>query len=464
MGKLNDKAIRAAKVTSGEKFLADGDGLYIRIRPGDSPKIWFYRYTMGGLARKTQLGSFPQMGLAEARTIAGGMTGKRRQGIDPIAEREAAEEAARIAAELEAQARAREAARLTVNAFFENWVSTKLVGHKDKGEYVRGQMSRHVLPHIGDLLVDDVRRGHIAGVTNILLAAGKNRTAKVVFSLMRQMLLFAVESGKIEFDPSSSIKKKSIGGKDIERERVLSESEIRELKRKLPDAKLIESTEAAVWLALSTCCRIGELLAAKWADVDLDDRVWKMPDTKNGRPHKVFLSDFALARFAEIRDAANEKQANDKEDGKPVNPLIWVFPNRHNTGPVCPKTITKQLADRQKEATVDGDKAKPMSRRSKHTEALMLSDGYWTPHDLRRTGATMMVALGVLPEVAERCLNHTEENKVKRIYQRYSYENEMRQAWQLLGERLELLTSGADNVVPISRERKPGKGFDDDER
>jgi len=456
MGKLNDKAIRAAKVLSGEKFLADGDGLYIRIRPGDSPKIWFYRYTMGGLARKTQLGSFPQMGLAEARTIAEGMTGKRRQGIDPIAEREAAEEAARIAAELEAQARAREAARATVNTLFERWASVDLVRRKDGGAYVRDQMTRHVLPHIGELLVEDVRKGHITGITDHLLAAGKNRTAKVAFSLMRQMLRFAVDRDLIEFDPSASIKKSAIGGKDTERERVLSEGEIRELKRKLPDAKLIESTEAAAWLALSTCCRIGELLAARWEDVDLDGRIWKMPDTKNGKPHTVFLSDFALARFAEIRDAANEKQANDKEDGKPVNPLVWVFPNRHNSGPVCPKTITKQLADRQKEETADGDKAKPMSRRSKHTDALMLSGGYWTPHDLRRTGATMMVALGVLPEVAERCLNHTEENKVKRIYQRYSYENEMRQAWQLLGERLELLTSGADNVVPISKERRPG--------
>ncbi|MNF17316.1 hypothetical protein D3C80_2207370 [compost metagenome] len=50
-----------------------------------------------------------------------------------------------------------------------------------------------------------------------------------------------------------------------------------------------------------------------------------------------------------------------------------------------------------------------------------------------------MTALGVLPEVAERCLNHTEENKVKRTYQRHSYAKEMAEAWRLLGGRLELL-------------------------
>lgn len=65
-----------------------------------------------------------------------------------------------------------------------------------------------------------------------------------------------------------------------------------------------------------------------------------------------------------------------------------------------------------------------------------------------------MTALGVLPEVAEKCLNHTEESRVKRTYQRYSYDAEKREAWRLLGERLELLTREADNVATLKRRRK----------
>ncbi len=53
-----------------------------------------------------------------------------------------------------------------------------------------------------------------------------------------------------------------------------------------------------------------------------------------------------------------------------------------------------------------------------------------------------MTALGVLPEVAERCLNHTEENKVKRTYQRHSYTNEMTDAWYALGKHLDLIIHG----------------------
>lgn len=52
----------------------------------------------------------------------------------------------------------------------------------------------------------------------------------------------------------------------------------------------------------------------------------------------------------------------------------------------------------------------------------------------------MMTRLGVLPEVAERCLNHVEENRMKRIYQRHTYETEMREAWCLLGDHLAHLT------------------------
>jgi hypothetical protein len=63
-----------------------------------------------------------------------------------------------------------------------------------------------------------------------------------------------------------------------------------------------------------------------------------------------------------------------------------------------------------------------------------------------------MAELGVLPEVIERCLNHTEQTKVKRIYQRAQYETPMRDAWHKLGERLSLLINKPDNVITFSKQ------------
>ncbi|CAG1023251.1 hypothetical protein MTYM_02304 [Methylococcales bacterium] len=60
--------------------------------------------------------------------------------------------------------------------------------------------------------------------------------------------------------------------------------------------------------------------------------------------------------------------------------------------------------------------------------------------------------LRVPSDAVERCLNHTEENKVKRIYQRQELKAEQAEAWRLLGERLELLTrTDAENIVTMPR-------------
>ena len=54
----------------------------------------------------------------------------------------------------------------------------------------------------------------------------------------------------------------------------------------------------------------------------------------------------------------------------------------------------------------------------------------------------------IQPDVIEKCLNHTEENKVKRIYQRQELKAEQAEAWRVLGERLSLLvTMDGSNVV-----------------
>jgi integrase len=451
MASITVKAANSAKVTSGEKYISDGDGLYLRVRPGATAKIWFFRYTFQGKTRKIQLGVYPHVGIPAARAAANKLHILHNNGkVDPIAakESESAEALAELEAHAEAQRAAREAAqqeaakidaRMSVHKLFERWMAVDLVRRKDGGAEVRRMFEKDVLPTLGSLAVEDVRKGHITGVTDALLARGVTRMAKLIFSLIRQMFRFAVDRDIIEFEPTAAIRKAKIGGKDTERDRVLSEDEIRALVQKLPTASLSCSTETAVWLALSTCCRIGELLGARWEHIDFEKHIWWVPpeNSKNGKAHTIYLSNFALEQFQRVKDSASETVERARLKGKEASISPSIYPNRNGTGAVCPKTVTKQLGDRQRPGL------QPMKGRAKVelSATLALKGGRWGPHDLRRTGATMMVALGVLPEVAERCLNHTEENKVKRIYQRHSYEAEMRQAWALLGDRLEMLTS-----------------------
>jgi integrase len=121
----------------------------------------------------------------------------------------------------------------------------------------------------------------------------------------------------------------------------------------------------------------------------------------------------------------------------------WCLPRDDDTDHVCIKSATKQVRDRQ----LSAQGRTPMKNRSKRGDALLLSGGDWVPHDLRRTGATIMQSLGVIPDVVERCLNHVEPNKLRRTYQTYDYANEKREAWRLLGDRLTLILNSVSNVV-----------------
>jgi len=258
---------------------------------------------------------------------------------------------------------------------------------------------------------------------------GRNvvRMAKRVLSDLRQMFCFALDRDLVEQDPTARIKKSKIGP-DTERDRVLSEEELSDLFKRLDASALAPNSKSALVIQIATLARIGEILSARWDDVDFVRRQWILPTTKNGRSHRIWLSDFALNEFREI-------QALTGMTG-------WVFPNAMCSGPLNSKTVTKQVADRQRDA-------KPMSHRTKHTHALTLSGGPWRPHDLRRTGASMMAELGVLPDVIERCLNHTEANAMKRIYQRPSYEKQMQDAWRTLGQRISGLMHQDSTVIPL---------------
>ena len=74
----------------------------------------------------------------------------------------------------------------------------------------------------------------------------------------------------------------------------------------------------------------------------------------------------------------------------------------------------------------------------------------WRIHDLRRTSATILEALGLPILVTEALLNHQGSKKgVAKIYQRHTYAKEKREAANLLGAEIERIVGG--NIVPLRR-------------
>lgn len=453
MAKLTVKQLEALNTVNKGQRISDGSGLYgvVRANETGTSVLFRWRYRFDGKLKDFNCGTWPAKSLSEVRDARRLAEDSVKQGRDPMADRQAdrlkkqADQAEAIAcqesrlAEVEAQA-----ARMTVKQLFERWERRGLNGRKDKGAEVRRSFEKDILPGLGDIAAEDVKRGMIADCLDDVVERGAPVIARNLLGDLRQMFGFAIKRNYVENDPTSHLKRDDFG-KKVERDRVLDDDEIKMLVKKLADADLQEASIAACWIMLSTCCRVGEISQARWEHINLDAGTWWKPSgiTKGAKEHTVYLSEFAKAHFLTLQRLVMESAAKEG-----VKPSPWVLPaSRQGAGHVCLKSLAKQIGDRQR-----GDK-EPMKNRAKMTQALELPKGKWTPHDLRRTGATLMGKLGVRPDVIEKCLSHVEQNRLVRIYQRQTLQAEQAEAWRLLGDRLELLTSGADNVVTIKKQR-----------
>ena len=79
----------------------------------------------------------------------------------------------------------------------------------------------------------------------------------------------------------------------------------------------------------------------------------------------------------------------------------------------------------------------------------------WTLHDLRRTGSTLMAAMGIDDKIRELCLNHVPQNRLDGVYNQHKYEKQMRRARKILGERLEAIQNGARSDREVVRRSRP---------
>ena len=415
--KLTAIQFKNLKANEKEQLISDGDNLFVSIRAQSNGSSKSFRMTYR-LTDKKQWITLTSKTLSDARKERDRYKELIKRGIDPSLERKLTVERQRVS-QLEEQAiLAKQQKLITVTDLFERWVDIDLIDRKDILE-IKRMFNKDVLPIVGNMIVADVRKGHITEVTDTLKKRRVPHLARNILKLIRQMFRFAVTRDIIEFDPTANLSITKATTKPTERDRTLSESEITQLAHQSTGAKLLKSTECAIWIALSTLCRIGELSKAKFSDIDFELNTWNIPEanSKNAKSHTIYLSDFSLLQFKVLLTFSH----ND----------IWLFPNRDGSNHVSVKSITKQLGSRQS--------PKILSNRSKNNQSLVLSGGKWTPHDLRRTGATIMGDLGISPDVIEKCLNHTEENKVKRIYQRQKLETEQLNAWNVLGDKLAIL-------------------------
>ena len=154
-----------------------------------------------------------------------------------------------------------------------------------------------------------------------------------------------------------------------------------------------------------------------WLEIDLEAKTWTLPAerAKNDEAHIVPLSSLAVAELEAL--------------GPQERGLVFT-----TTGKTAVSGFSKAKQTLGTEMTIIA-KAR-VEKRGGDPESVAIPD--WRFHDLRRTGATNLQALGIPVEVTEAVLNHISGTRagIAGIYNRYKYEPEKRSALEAWDQRL----------------------------
>lgn len=454
--RLTDAHVKSLRCEHGRRVAEFRDeevtGLELRVWPSGA-KTWRLQYSRrsDGKRRAVALGSYPAVGLKEARRRAK----EHQAGIEDGERR----------ADPASRAQDRRVA-LTFGQLADEWI--KRHGEPNVSARAladaRSMLARHIRPEIGAMKACDVAKRDVIALLDTVASKADARGRGVgegrrmthrpnrVFELVRAIFRWAVSRDLLKYDPTFGIAPPI--KHERARDRELSADEIKTLwsaldaapvqpvRARKADGSFVARGEArgfpmtkavalALKLALATGQRIGEVTGINMAELDLNDTapVWTIPGerSKNREPHRVPLGPLALSLIAEARALAGE-------DGE------WLFPcaagkdRTAGSGPMDSHAPTKALARARDKLAID----------------------HFRVHDLRRTAATRMAEIGVNPFTIGIVLNHASVRKgtiTGRVYNHYTYDREKCDALMAWDARLERIVAGASgtNVVPLAK-------------
>lgn len=418
---------RAAKLLQpGEHLVVDGcPGL--RLVASATRKTWTYRYKAGERMKQVALGHWPAMPAAAAAAAWQSTRDQRAAGVDPGQAKRARR------AELDGSAARADA--YTVRQVVEDHINGPLQERKADGALAAERALQRFLdeePTLASMPAGEVTRA-IA-----FAALDKRKDRPTATAKLRSMLGsawdLALDAGRVpENTPNwwRQILKgklrsrgKVVGGEHVgPRRRVLPAPEISALLAWLPNMHELgrDTTQMYLW----TCARGAEILVMRPEHVreEATGWWWTVPValTKNARhehavDHRVPLFGQALAIVQRRLKAVGESG--------------WLFEDARR----------EQYTQHDYSTYIYGLQPDSEKVRRRESEGLVLPVANWTPHDLRRTGRTLLASLGCPQEVAEAILGHLPKGVVG-VYNAYTYDAE-RLVW------LKRLSDYLDGVDP----------------
>lgn len=412
---LTDRFCQSAKAAGGRKtdyFDTAVKGLCLRASAGGT-RAFFLVYSRPGDGKRVwlKLGRYPEIALGKAREKAREARGAVGEGQDPLSEKRA------------------QAASLSVADLVESYLAKKVASRRSRDEIAR-RLNKNVVPVIGRIKLSDLHRRDITRCIDAVTDRGADTEANRVFEDIRAMVRWARGRGDLDTNLVEGMAKPS---EAVVRDRHLAADEIMTMWDALAEADMRESTRRIIRLCLVTAQRVGEISGMIRDELDLANRTWIIPAarSKNRREHSVPLSSLAVEIIA---DQLADVQALSERKGRAVPP--FVFPGPGARAPVTGAAIAKAV--------------KKAERPAGRGQTGIMGVAPWTPHDLRRTAASQMQAIGISPFIIAHVLNHvsiTRATVTTSVYAQYDYGKEKREALELWADRLAGIVEGKGNVV-----------------
>jgi integrase len=405
MGSLSAKKIEHLKKVG---YHADGDNLYMQVTSSNA-KSWIFRFSFDGKRREMGIGPYPEITLEKARESAIELRRLVKAGIDPIEQRKADQAAKR--AERNNAVTFAYCAKQYIESHRHGWKNVK---HAQQWE---NTLEQYAYPVIGETIIKDVDTALIMRILQSIWLT-KNETAGRLRGRLENILDWAAVQGFRAVENPARWKGHldnllASPGKVQKRNhfKALSYSEINALILALR-ANGSVSAKALEFLIL-TAARTGEIIGAKWDEIDFDNQLWIVPADrmKAGREHRIPLS----SRAFEIVKQMQALKTNDA-----------IFPGRSKGGFLSNAAMDKLL---QQTLGIDA-----------------------TVHGMRSTfrdWASERTAYP--PEVCEMALAHTIRNQAEAAYRRGDLIEKRRNLMEDWLKFCNTATDASGEVIPFKR-------------
>ncbi len=384
--------------------VSDDRGLIIEVTPNGS-KLWRWRFSYQGKGQMLALGKYPAVTLAQARRARDAAYAMVDIGKHPLREKKI------------------ERLRNMHNGdnSFEN-IARRWLDDRDgyDAKYNKQCLSRletHVFPLIGMLPIAEISIPDVFHVVEKIGKGGTVETAKRMKQIMSQVFRYASHRGLCTGNPASDLR----GVLPTTAEKHFACIHPRELPEFLQamEAREDDLTKSAMKLLALTFVRTGELIAAKWEEIDWEREEWNIPQErmKMKRPHVVPLCTQALALLRDLQ-------------GKTGNKTFIFFSAASKHKHISNGAVLMAL------------------RRMGYKNRM-------TGHGFRTLASTILNEKGYAPDVIERQLAHQETDKIRGAYNRAEYMLERKKMMQDYADFLERVQKEpGKNVLAMSKARK----------